>query len=398
MKRLCIFLMLAGCGASARTHVERAVEAHGSLDVLRAITNFHVATEGNFMGMEYTTVTHGWSPHDWRHDMEGDWGKMVLWALGADGIAYASMNGRTTLQEGDRRRGLLGHARAATAALLPDRLLADNVRLRLAEPEEIGGRMCKGVDVYFGDGIERVKYFFDPETKRIARMRFTFFDDEALEWVLARMDVSDYREIEGVWVAHKSAMKWRNVSFAEQVTEVRFNRNFDESLLATPETVPPPEVSVKQEPAARVAVYKFVGPPDQTRTAIGRVMAWISSLGGQPAGPVTMVYRKPTNYADMTKNEVVIHVPVQLEKAPAGGDMWVGGIKPFQFAYVTFTGNMMGANSQYGTVYAWCEKNGYRRSGPRRMRTLKFDEATGTVTAEIGFPVKRAATGYYPGG
>ena len=392
MKRLCIVLVLAGCGWSARTHVERAVEAHGGLEALRTVTSFHVATEGNFMGMPFTTVTHGRGSHDWRYDMQAAWGKMAMWALGPDGTAYASMNGKTTLQEGDRRNGLLGHARGATAALLPDRLLADHVQLRLAEPEEIGGRQYEGVVVHFGDGIERMTFLFDPETKRIARMGFTFFDDEALEWVTASMDVSDYREIDGVWVAHKSTMTMRGASFAEEVTEVRFNRDLDASLFATPETVPPLEVSVKQEPAARVVVHKFVGPPDQISAAIGRVMAWIGSHGGQPAGKATMVYRKPTNYADMTRNEVVIHVPVQLEKAPPGGDIRVGETKPFQFAHVTFTGNVMEANMQYGVVHAWCQKNGYRRSGPRRMRTLEFDEATGAVTAEIGFPVKRTPT------
>ena len=243
-------------------------------------------------------------------------------------------------------------------------------------------------------------YLFDPDTKRIARMRFTFFDGESLEWIHARMDVSDYREFEGVWIAHRSTMMWRDVAIAEEVTGVRFNRTLDESLMAKPETEEPPEVTVTEEPAARVAVHKFVGPPDQIGTAIGRVMAWISSLGGQPAGPVMMIYRKPTNYADMTKNEVVIHVPVQLEKAPKAGDIWVGRTKAYKLASLTFTGSMMAAQGHFGTVYAWCQKNGYRRTGPRRMRTLKFDEATGMVTAEIGFPVKRAPTvgKYYPGG
>ena len=59
MKRICVFLMLAGCGVGARTHVERAVEATVRLDALRAVTNFHVATKGDFMGMPYIYTTNG---------------------------------------------------------------------------------------------------------------------------------------------------------------------------------------------------------------------------------------------------------------------------------------------------------------------------------------------------
>lgn len=373
-------------------HVERAIKAHGGLEALRAVNNFHVAAEGNFMGMEYTTITHGQGADDWRHEMDmGPMGKMMLWALGPAGDVYASMDGSTTVQTGEARNGVLAHARGATAALLPHRLSSDNLKVELAESEWIGKRKYRGIDVTFADGMEPMTFLFDPVTKRVARMRFHFFDGGSLEWINAKMDVSDYREIDGVWVAHKSAMSWGNVAIAEEVTDVRFNRTPDEALFAKPETVPGPEVTVTDEPAGRVAVHTFVGPPDQVGAAIQRMMAWIGSNGGQPAGPPTTIYKKPMNFADMAKNETVIHIPVKLEKAPTDGDIRVGNTKAYKLASLTYTGNMMTIQNLYGWVHQWCQDNGYVRTGPRRMTMSGApDPETGKATAQIGFPVKKA--------
>ena len=107
-------------------------------------------------------------------------------------------------------------------------------------------------------------------------------------------------------------------------------------------------------------------------------------------GDVTLLYRdRPHPQHARTKTDV--QIPVDLKRYASDDQVRVNTRQAFRMAYVTYEGPADGAYMMYGPVKAWCAKNGWRKSGPWRIRYLEFDKATEFCKAEIGYPVRPAS-------
>lgn len=392
MKLVLATLLLAGaCATHPRKHVERAIEALGGIERLRSARTVLLETQGTFAGRPFTTVTHARRPDRFRRQTEFGKGRFDIRVLGEE--AYLSLWGRTNALSGRRRRTALIHARAALLGIWPDLLLGDKVVLERGKPVEIDGRSQRVVDAYFSGETRPITLVFDRDTKLLRRITSPVWDEELLDWVRAVTDIGDYRQTAstgGLLLAHhRSTMDWdRRMVIEETVSTVAVNPEIGPATFAAPRTQPPRQVKLRRVPTARCAVYTFRGPAHEAPDALARVMAWIGAQGGQPAGPPSMLFKTPTNYRDPSRNEIVIQVPVQMGGAPRDGDIRLLERPPFLFAYLRYEGPAPGVNNSWATVYEWCRKNNCIRTGARRVTTLKMDEKTGVIVAEVGFPVR----------
>lgn len=391
MRRLTLIaLLLAACATSPRRHVERAIKAQGGMEALGRIENVHAETKAEFAGMPFEMLLHVRRPMDWRWEVKSPMGTMNIWVLGAVHDAYMSMFDKTYMVEGDARSSTIMHARTTATTVWPDLLLGDSVRLEKAGKVKIAGEKHPAVRAYFNGGSEPITYVFDADTKLIRRVSFRMWDTDMLEWTEGVVDLYDWKEVDGIMLAHRSVFRMGEVmEFEEETTQLILNEELPEGVLDEPAGVSPlPEVGVTVIPESRVAVYRFVGPPDQVPNAISRLMAWIGSNGGQPIGQVEMLYKKPWNYADMSKCETEIQIPVEMERMTRG-EFFLGRRKAFVLASCTVEGGFEEAMHHWSTVHEWCKKNGYRRIGARRAAVLKAPGEGTKGVIRIGFPVRR---------
>ena len=394
MQRICVLVICLGACASSsgpRDLVERAIDAQGGADAMRAIRTVHIEAEGTSAGGSYRTVQHIRRPLEWRWDMTGDFGglkmTMGMWMLGEQ-KTYQLNLGRTVETVGDAGRATATHAYASAATLLPEMILQPGVGIKAAANIDIDGLHHQSATVLF-EGAEPFTLSFHPDTGRISRVSFRVFDDMDLKWVTFTGDMSGWQEIGDILVAHKMDMTMGPNRLSDEIQDIFFNRDPKASIFETPETTPLLEVDVKDIGESKVAYHVYVGHPGGAGAAAGKVMAWIQESGGQPRGGYSFLSPGPFDWTARSRNETVIHVPCEMKKAPRGGDITYRRRPAFKFAYVEYSGPIQACSQQYGTVWEWCRKNGFVQKGPRRITMISGPDEQGNVKAEVGFPVRK---------
>ena len=386
-------LFVAACASRGATkHVKAAIKASGGAEKLRTVDNYHFATDGDWLGEPYTGVSHDERDGSWRWDMKSEGMSMSAWVIGGDVYVSSGAGQPAAAQTGEQATMWKMHRFVGTSVLLPDRLLEADVKLSKADPVTLDGKQCPAI-IATHNG-EAVTFVFDPDNKMIRQVHFTMPDEETGEDMPATMTLSDWQVLEGIQYPGASVMTWemrgKTYVIKEQVTEVIWNEQIPEGTLSMPEIAPPLEFNVKTMPATRMAVHTFVGPYQDVGVGIGNVMQWVTTNGGAPSGNVTLVYRELPNPEDFNKSKTVIQVPVKMTSA--SGDAVKTMTRPtFQFAYTTYTGHASGCHMVFSPVLKWCKENGYEKTGPMRVAYVEMDEQTMQCTAEVGFPVKKAA-------
>ncbi|MHC4957562.1 MAG: GyrI-like domain-containing protein [Planctomycetota bacterium] len=393
MRGIVLLLLAAACAGPPERDLDLLLKAKGGQPALAGVETALIVSTGRFGPVEYTSTQHyRRKPLAWRWTMESAMGVHTMWASGQEGAVNNAYLGRSTSERGHLRLAGLQHARVSVAALLPDLLLQGRVDFELGDREDINQVEHRKLRIYFEHDPSPVFFVLDKKTRLIREIRFRAWDAEALRFVPVKAALSDYREVQGILVAHRWKMNWDNrMLLDETVKEVRFNRAPPKGCFDPPPLTPERPIVIRNEPEQRCAVQTFAGPPNEAGAALGRLMAFIGARGGQPAGPTAMLYRKPTSYIDVASNEVILQVPVRMSPAPAQDGVSIGMRPAFKFAHVRYEGPPHGAVREWSRIYDWCVANGYLRSGPRRLVVMRTDEKTGNVVGEVGFPVKRKA-------
>jgi effector-binding domain-containing protein len=393
MRGIALLLLAAACAGPPERDLDFLLKAKGGQAALERVGTAHIVSVGKFGDAEYTSTQHlRREPLAWRWEMESPMGVHTMWASGQEGAVTNSFLGRSTSERGHLRLAGLQHARVSVAALLPDLLLGNRVDFDLGDREDINEVEHRKLRVFFEHDPAPVFLVLDKQSRLIREIRFRAWDAEALAFVPVKAKLGDYRDIDGVQVAHRWVVNWDDrILLDETVREVRFNRAPPKKCFEPPAPTTERVIQMRLEPEQRCVVHTFTGPPHEANAAVGRMMAFIGAHGGQTAGPTAMLYRKPTNYLDMAANQVILQVPVRMSKAPSKDGIALGRRPEFRFAYVRYEGPPHGAVREWTRIYDWCASNGYIRSGPRRLLVMRTDEKTGNIVGEVGFPVKKKA-------
>jgi hypothetical protein len=378
-------LLLGACATGPRGLVKRAVKASGGSDALAAVHGYHMEKDGAWQGTPYRSLTHLRERTDWRSEQKASQWEMSAWVLGADGTTYTTMGGKTVLQAGPYRDEMVRMAKVEMSVYLPDRLLADDVTLRRADPIRIGKEEWPTVEVRFGDSKPLI-YVFDPYTRRIRQIRFDMMAPDGSESP-GVIDLATYEEYLGVWVPRTTFFTGgegeQKFTIREEVTKIIWNPSIPEATLAAPEVDAGPEIVVKEMPATTIAQHVYEGPYDNLVTAIDKVRAWIESNGGEVTGATAILYPA------MTFEKAVIQIPARVDNAPTGGDVKLLQRRGFRFAYAQYEGTWEGPVMLLSNVSAWCGTKGYRPSGHARVEYVSVDPETKDCVAEVGFPVRQ---------
>lgn len=394
--------LLAACKSSPdyaevtgpETLVEGAIEAVGGSAALAEINSYHHETEGTWMGMPYTAVAHYRAPYDWRWEMKSDMANMTAWVLGPDHAAYHAMGGKAMALEGAMREQMLGHMRVSNGALLPDRLLDEDVVLEEVAPVMVGETSCPSVRATFG-GLDPATYSFDPESKLLKRVEFLMWDEQTGEKSPASFVVEDWRDVGGVLVAHKTTMTWTTAGqpaqMVESLVDLRWNDDIPDEVLTAPEVAPTPDLTVEDQPETDIAYHLFVGPYQDVGNGITAVHEWIAAHGGTLTGGPALIYKDPPP-ADLSQAKTVIHWPVagiEATNDTVNGEVRLMRQPAFTFAYMLYEGPVNGCYMLIPSVEMKCTEMGYRRSGPPRVVYLGEPDEQGNCQAHVGMPVKR---------
>ncbi|MCZ6574344.1 MAG: GyrI-like domain-containing protein, partial [Planctomycetota bacterium] len=304
-------LFVAACASRGATrHVKAAIKAAGGKDKLRTVENYHVATEGTWLGEPYTAIAHDEREGSWRWDMKSEGMSMSSWVIG--GNVYVSTEGQPAVtQSGDEAMNWHMHRFVGTSVLLPDRLLEADVTLAEADAVTLDGKQCPAITATHKG--ETVTFVFDPDNKMIRQVHFTMPDPESGKEMPSTITLSDWDVYDSITVAGKSVMTMqmgdKTYEIRESVEDIIWNEQIPEGTLSVPEIAPPLEFNVKTVPARRMAVHTFVGPYQDVSAGIDDVMTWVTENGGTPSGNVTLVYRE-LYPEDFNKSKRVIQVPV----------------------------------------------------------------------------------------
>jgi len=388
MRYMIAILVLGACASGPQGLVKRAVTANGGRKALEAVHGYHIEKDGSWQGAPYRALSHLRERRDWRWDQQGTEWEMIAWVLGADEATYTKMGGRTIVQAGPQRDETVRHKKVETSIYLPDRLLADDVTLRRADPVWIGKTECPAAEVRFGDS-EPLIYVFDPYTNRIRQIRFSMLAPDGKRELPGVMDLSTYEEFLGVWVPRTTFLTWgdgeQSITIREEVTKVVWNPTIPAATLAAPTAATTPEIGVKEVPTTTIAVHTHEGPYENIDKAIEKVHAWIEANGGEVTGTAAIIY------PEMTHQRAIIQIPARVANAPTGGDVKLMRRRGFQFAYAKYEGTWEGPVMLLGNVTSWCRAKGYEPSGHARIEYVTVDPETKACVAEVGFPVRPRA-------
>ncbi len=394
MRYLVIGLLVLGACASSSKTVEKAVKASGGNAKLAAVDSYHIAATGTYMGQPYTAISHYRQSGEWNWDMKME--GMSMRILFMDDTMYMSTDGgKAVVQEGTHRDYWIDHMRVGLAIMLPDRLLAKDVTLRKLKAVEIDGLKHTVVEARFKGHNEPVTFIFNPQTDRIRRVMYSATNPEDGGIQANLVELSDWQETDGVFIArhtyHKMGTDPKATVIQEDHTDSQWNPEIPESIFVAPEVAPPPTIKVTEQAATRVVTYVFVGPFQKVDQGIGKVFGWISENGGEPAGPVALIYKDWHSSDDYTKQKTWIQIPIKMESAPTGGDIQLMKRRDFTFANAHYEGPVSSCMMLIPAVEKWCAENGYEKSGHWRVHYLtQPDPETGLCTAEVGCPVKKS--------
>jgi effector-binding domain-containing protein len=295
---------------------------------------------------------------------------------------YAEMGGAAIRASEAQKPNYLGHMQVANAAMLPNLLLTPGVTLEAAPPVGIDGTECPALVATF-PGTGPSTFVFDPGTKHVRRYTFLMSDEGTGETVSGQVDLSDWRDVGGITVAHQNSMTMGTESMNETVKSVTWNPSIPEGLLAAPE-VAEIKVMVRDVPETMVAVHVYEGPWDQVPAGIEKTMAWITANGGRVAGPVSLIYRT------MTEMKTGIQIPVEMavRKELREGEVRLMKQPAFRFAYAVHQGKVHECWVLFDPVLAAIPGLGCTKSGPMRVMYMAKPDAEMNCTAQVGVPVR----------
>lgn len=108
-------------------------------------------------------------------------------------------------------------------------------KLSLFGEAEVGCETCDGVTVA-SDKQRSVTLLFSRKTGMLRKSEYIVFSEELKKEVVEEVLYSDYRDVEGLKVAHKVEIKRDGKKFVESETqEIRFEKEADPSWFAKPE-------------------------------------------------------------------------------------------------------------------------------------------------------------------
>jgi hypothetical protein len=108
-------------------------------------------------------------------------------------------------------------------------------KLSLFGEAEVDGEPCDGVNVA-SDKQRSVTLLFSRKTGLLRKSEYIVYSDELKNEVVEEIIYADYRDVEGLKVAHKVAINRDGRKFVESETqEIRFEKEADPSWFAKPE-------------------------------------------------------------------------------------------------------------------------------------------------------------------
>lgn len=121
------------------------------------------------------------------------------------------------------------------STLIPLAKPSKKYKLSLFGEAEVDGEPCDGVSVA-SDKQRTVTLLFSRKSELLRKSEYIVYSDELKKEVVEEVIYSDYRDVEGLKVAHKVAINRDGKKFVESETqEIRFEKEADPSWFAKPE-------------------------------------------------------------------------------------------------------------------------------------------------------------------
>lgn len=119
--------------------------------------------------------------------------------------------------------------------LIPLAKPSKKYKLSLFGEAEVDGEQCDGVSVA-SDKQRTVTLLFSRKTGFLRKSEYIVFSDELKKEVVEEVIYSEYRDVDGLKVAHKVALNRDGKKFVESETqEIRFEKEADPNWFAKPE-------------------------------------------------------------------------------------------------------------------------------------------------------------------
>ncbi|MEE8104155.1 MAG: GyrI-like domain-containing protein [Planctomycetota bacterium] len=398
-----LLLLIGGCSGGASSRTDRAVTASGGEEALGAIQSFRTEARGEFLGLPYRSTTYYRRPSDWAMSVTGQRSFKGM-VLGDKNRSYLAIGKHLMQEDGELQMGWIHLRDAYTTMFLPDRLNEPGVKVEKADSVRIGGEKRKAITATFPGG-QPMTLVFDEDSKRLHRIYFSAQEPGTEDWHDWILEADGWTEVQGIQAPRATRLytadrvegtdedddaRIEEVLASREVYEtIEWNPKVADDVFKEPTNATRAQVNIKDVTPEMVGVLKVYGPFADVQHGVRDLLDWIEKKGGEVTGDVTLLYRdRPHPQHARTKTEV--QIPVDLKRYASDSQVRVNTRQAFRMAYVTYEGPADGAYMMYGPVKAWCAKNGWRKSGPWRIRYIEFDEATEFCKAEIGYPVRPA--------
>jgi hypothetical protein len=220
-----------------RDIVARAIKAHGGKDKLEKLKASVVKTKGQYYGLgedpiEYNGETALELPDHSRSEAESKLGTYLQVINGDNGwIKLGDYSRECGREECKEMREQMNAVRIAHLTVLN----GDEYKLSPLPEESINERPVVGVRVQH-KGYRDVNLFFDKEKGYLVKMQTRLKDVQVGgEEVTAETVYEDYREVDGVMVAHKFTLLYDGKTHNEgEVAQVTFADQLDDGMFEKP--------------------------------------------------------------------------------------------------------------------------------------------------------------------
>ncbi len=219
-----------------REIVARAIQVHGGMDKLEKLRASVIKTKGQFYGLgtpiDYKGETSVELPDHSRTEAESKIGSFTQVINGENGwVKVGEMTRECGKEERNEMREQMNALRIAHLTVLT----GDDYKLSPLPEETVNERSAVGMRVQH-HGYRDVNLFFDKEKGYLVKMQTRLQDPTHNgEEISAETLYEDYKEIDGVMVAHKFTLMYDGKTHNEaEVAEVTFPEKMQDDTFAKP--------------------------------------------------------------------------------------------------------------------------------------------------------------------
>jgi hypothetical protein len=217
--------------AKLREIIARAIKAHGGAENLEKFKGSIANTKGKLLDLEYIAEAAIQLPDCSRTAAESKLGKFLQILNGDKGwIKIGELGKECNKEELAEMREQLNAVRISHLTVLSDK----EYKLSPLGEENVDDRPAVGVRVEH-KGFRDVSLFFDKENSLLLKMQTRIKDPLRGEEFTAETLYSDYKNVDGLMIAHKFTIKYEGKVYNEgEITEVKLAEKLDESMFEKP--------------------------------------------------------------------------------------------------------------------------------------------------------------------